>query len=96
MLNCRMEFWLIMGIGTVVAILIVANLPKSGHIPSDKAIYDAGKTRPTPVWKKDIAETWPLGDVDYWHKLERYQKDPQHWPCPFPPDKPKKMECEYD
>lgn len=93
-----MEFVLIMGIGTVVAILVVANLPKSGGIPcGDEADpFAAAPPRNTPIWKKDSVETYANGDLEYLEKLERHQKDPQHWPCPFPPDEPKKVECEYN
>ena len=79
-----------MGIGTVVAIVIVANLPKSGHIPFDESVF-SGKPTETPIWKKDISETYSMGDLEYLEKLERHQKDPQHWPCPFPPDEPPKL-----
>jgi hypothetical protein len=91
-----MEFFLIMGIGTVVAILIVANLPKSGGIPceGEENPFEARPQRDTPIWKKDIAETYSMGDLEYLEKLERHQKDPQHWPCPFPPDEPKKEVCD--
>ena len=88
-----MEFFLIMGIGTVVAILIVANLPKSGGIPYDEAV-DGVEPRATPIWKKDIVETYSMGDLEYLEKLERHQKDPQHWPCPFPPDAPQTEVCD--
>ncbi|HEY1719440.1 MAG TPA: hypothetical protein VGH42_14265 [Verrucomicrobiae bacterium] len=91
-----MEFFLIMGIGTVVAILIVANLPKSGGIPFDENPFEAKPPRDTPIWKKDIVETYANGDLEYLEKLERHQKDPQHWPCPFPPDEPRQPDCERD
>ncbi|HEV2328528.1 MAG TPA: hypothetical protein VGY56_07045 [Verrucomicrobiae bacterium] len=81
-----MEFFVIMGIGTLVAILIVAGLPKSGHLHIDESVF-SGKKTGTPIWKKDIVETYANGDLEYLEKLERHQKDPQHWPCPFPPDK---------
>jgi hypothetical protein len=87
-----MEFWLIMGIGTVVAILVVASLPKSGGIPCEEDPFAAAPPRDTPIWKKDIVETYANGDLEYLEKLERHQKDPQHWPCPFPPDEPIKTE----
>jgi hypothetical protein len=35
-----------------------------------------------------------MGDLEYLEKLERHQKDPQHWPCPFPPDAPPKIESD--
>ena len=90
-----MEFLAIMGIGALIAIWIVANLPKSrGHrreiIPFEQ------KPSQTPAWRKDISEVYSTDDFDYLRKLDRYQNDPQHWPCPFPPPEPRKMECEYD
>jgi hypothetical protein len=90
------EFALIMGIGTVFAILVVANLPKSGAIPYDEDENPFLHKEPpqTPRARNDVAETWSLGDLDYWHKLERHQRDPQHWPCPIPPDAPPKIESD--
>ena len=92
------EFVLIMGIGMVIAIIIVANLPKSGNIPyeAEKDPFAHKEPPSTPAWRKDISETYPMGDLDYLAKLERHMKDPQHWPCPLPPDAPKrvKSECE--
>ena len=88
-----MEFALIMGIGTLVAILIVASLPKSGHVLFDESVF-SGKPTSTPTGRRDAAETFTMGDLEYLEKLERHQKDPQHWPCPFPPDAPPKIESD--
>jgi hypothetical protein len=78
------EFLAIMGIGTVVAIWVVANLPKSrGH---RRAIVSFEKKPPqTPAWRKDISEVYSTDGFDHLRKLERHQNDPHHWPCPFPP-----------
>lgn len=85
-----MEFALIMGIGTVVAILIVANLPK----PHGIRYEDTTEPLKTPRGRRDAAETFTMGDIEYLEKLERHQKDPQHWPCPFPPDNRPKQVCD--
>jgi hypothetical protein len=79
-----MEFLLIMGIGTVAAVWIVANLPKS-RSGNAAPLHFETEALATPIWKKDIAETHSMGDLEYLEKLERHQKDPQHWPCPLPP-----------
>ena len=90
-----MEFLAIMGIGTLVAIWVVANLPKSRGYLRDAVSFEQ-KPLQTPAWRKDISEVYSTDGFDYLRKLDRYQTDPQHWPCPFPPPEPGKMECEYD
>lgn len=89
-----MEFALIMGIGTVVAIIVVANMPKWDGPENMRNPFAGNKHSATPVWKKDIIETYANGDLEYLEKLERHQKDPQHWACPFPPDKSQKQSCD--
>jgi hypothetical protein len=89
------EFLAIMGIGTVVAIWVVANLPKSRVYRRDAVSFEQ-KPLQTPAWRKEISEVYSTDGFDYLRKLDRYQTDPQHWPCPFPPPEPGKMECEYD
>jgi hypothetical protein len=84
-----MEFLIIMGIGTAVAIWIVANLPKSRGLRRDIISFEQRPPQ-TPAWRKDISEVYSRDGFDYLRKLERYQKDPQHWPCPFPPPEPPK------
>jgi len=79
-----MEFLVIMGIGTLVAIWIVANLPKSRGLRREKVSFEE-KPLQTPVWRKDLSEFYSTDDFDYLRKLERHQNDPHHWPCPFPP-----------
>ena len=87
----RMEFLVIMGIGTLVAIWIVANLPKPRArrrgIRQREIVSFEMKPFATPVWKKDVSEFYSTDDFDYLRKLNRYQNDPNHWPCPFPPQK---------
>jgi hypothetical protein len=89
------EFLAIMGIGTVVAIWIVANLPKSRGHRRDTISFEQ-KPFQTPAWRKDISEVYSTDGFDYLRKLERHQNDPQHWPYPFPPPEQRKVECEYD
>ena len=82
-----MDFLLIMGIGTVVAIIVVANLPKSGHIPYEKDEDPFAYKKPpqTLAWQKD---SWSTDEMDYLAKLERHERDPRHWPAPLPPPPP--------
>jgi hypothetical protein len=82
-----MEFLAIMGIGTVLAILVViGNRPKRpravtrGVSPSRQF-----SSTTTPVWKKDIAQSHPIGELEYLEQIERHNKDPQHQPFPLPP-----------
>jgi hypothetical protein len=85
-----------MGIGTVIAILIVASLPNPGGAPYDDTL-DAkpNDSRETPACKKDLSEVFPINDLDYLWKRDRHQKDPEHWPAPLPPNQPRKVEGEY-
>lgn len=88
-----MDFFLIMGIGTVVAIIVVANLPKSGHIPyeKDQDPFAYKKSPQTLASQKGISEVWSTDEMDYLNKLERHERDPRHWPAPLPPPPPRKM-----
>ena len=79
-----------MGIGTVVAIWVVANLPKSGGFSPDVKLFDEMPPQ-TPAWKKEISDAYSTDGLDYVRKLERHQNDPKHWPCPFPPPEPPKF-----
>jgi len=82
-----MEFLLIMGIGTVLAVLVViGNRPKRprcvsrGVSPSRQFSFGA-----TPSWKKDISSSHPIGDLEYLESIERHDNDPEHQPFPLPP-----------
>jgi hypothetical protein len=86
-----MEFLAIMGIGTLVAIWIVANLPKSRGLRREIVSLEE-KPFQTPAWRKDMSEFYSTDDFDYLRKLERHQNDPHHWPCPFPPQEPPKYD----
>jgi hypothetical protein len=91
-----MDFLLIMGIGTVVAIIVVANLPKSGHIPyrrdDDPFAYKA--PRETLAHQKDSSEVIAVDEMDYLRKHARFVNDPRHWPAPLPPTPVKKPSTE--
>lgn len=75
-----MDFFLIMGIGTVVAIIVVANLPKSGHILYDKHQdpFACKKPPQTLASQTGISEVWATDDMDYLNKLEHHERDPHH------------------
>ncbi|MES1180610.1 MAG: hypothetical protein ABUL66_01970 [Verrucomicrobiota bacterium] len=96
-----MQFLLIMGIGTLVAIWVVVNQPKPRgrkrrhepdiisfeHLPANK-----------PAWRGELGEVYSTDEFDYMRKMARHQDDPQHWPAPFPPPPLKRpaYETEYD
>jgi hypothetical protein len=83
-----MEFFLIMGIGTVVAIIVLANLPKSGHLRLRGKPFAYKEPPQTLAWQKDISEVWSTDEMDYMAKLERHDRDPRHSPAPLPPPPP--------
>ena len=76
-------FW-ILGIGAVIVVWMAANLSKTPSQTNKHFSFHA-KSHQTPVWRKEISETYSTDEFDYLRKLERHQKDPQHWSCPFPP-----------
>jgi len=76
----------ILGIGAVVIIWMAANLSKFPARPNRRIPFDTKRPQ-TPAWRKDISEVYSTDDFDYLRKLGRHQNDPQHWPCPFPPEK---------
>jgi hypothetical protein len=95
-----MQFLLIMGIGTLVAIWVVANQPKPRgrrrrhdereiisfeYLPANK-----------PAWRGELGEVYSIDEFDYLRKVARHQDDPQHWPAPFPPPSPKRPEYETE
>jgi hypothetical protein len=85
---CTMEFLVIMGIGTVVAIVIVALQPKSGHIPYNavEGPFTSKAPPKTLAWQKDLPEVVSTDEFDYLRKQARHMEDPRHWPAPFPPE----------
>jgi hypothetical protein len=86
-----MEFLAIMGIGTLVAIWVVTNLPNSRSLRRDIVSFEE-KPPQTPAWGKEMSDVYSTDGFDYLRKLERNQKDPSHWPCPFPPPEPPKYD----
>lgn len=82
-----MEFLVIMGIGTVLAVLVViGNRPKrpryvSRGVSPSRQFYSGA----TPVWEKDIALSHPIGELEYLEEIERHDNDPEHHPFPLPP-----------
>jgi hypothetical protein len=89
-----MEFLIIMGIGTVLTVLVViGNRPKrprcvsKGVSPSRRFFSEA-----TPVWKKDVAESHPIGGLQYLEQVERHDNDPQHQPFPLPPPREREQD----
>ena len=74
----------ILGIGAVIVVWMAANLSKTPSQTNKHFSFHA-KPHQTPVWRKEISETYSTDEFDYLRKLERHQKDPQHWSCPFPP-----------
>jgi hypothetical protein len=82
-----MEFLLIMGIGAVLAVLVViGNRPKRprlvGRRVSPSRQFSNGGT---PPWKKDAAQSHPIGELQYLEGIEQHDNDPEHQPFPLPP-----------
>lgn len=82
-----MEFFVIMAAGTAIAVwAVIGTRPKQGANFVDGGIPPEGFTHhETPVWKKDIALSHPIGELEYLEGVERYQNDPTHQPFPLPP-----------
>jgi hypothetical protein len=86
-----MEFLLIMGIGTALAVLVVI-----GSRPK-RAVYSRGAASParqfstgaSPVWQKDATSSHPIGELEYLESIERHDNDPEHQPFPLPPPIPR-------
>jgi hypothetical protein len=92
-----MQFLLIMGIGTVVAICVVANLPKAR---SRRRRGEDDGVSLTPkhfkaAWRGELDEVYSRDEFDYLNKLGRHQDDPRRWPAPFPPPTQTKPEAKY-
>jgi len=90
-----MDFFLIMGIGTAVAIWVVVNLRQSRNLRGDIISYEQ-KPHQTPASSKDMSEYFSTDGFDYLRKLDRHLSDPHHWPCPFPPPEPRQERPECD
>jgi len=78
-----------MAVGTVLAVLVVIGCrptrPRYVRRRHSQAhqIFD----NETPTWRKEIARSHPMGELEYLEDIERYNKDPQHEPFPLPPPK---------
>jgi hypothetical protein len=79
-----MEFFAIMFIGTVIAVLLVL-----GTRP-DQQLYRVGPPPldlPGPIQDDREAEVWqfqPMDQVEHLEALELHLKDPNRNPCPSP------------
>jgi hypothetical protein len=97
-----MEFLLIMGIGTLVAIWVVANQPKPrGHRrrrSEPEIISFKHKPANEPAWRGELGEVYSTDEFDYMRKMARHNENPRHWPAPFPPPPLKRpgYETEYN
>jgi hypothetical protein len=79
-----MEFLLIMGIGTLIAVwAVVRTRPKRLiHFGRPSSPNDQFTPSGTPAWKKNAQ---PMSELEYLAMIERYQNDPVHYPFPLPP-----------
>ena len=97
-----MEFLLIMGIGTLVAIWVVANQPKPRgrrrRRPEPEIISFEHKPANEPAWRGELGEVYSTDEFDYMRKMARHNDNPSHWPAPFPPPPLKRpgYETEYN
>ena len=82
-----MEFLVIMAVGTAVAVwAVIGTRPKQGaHFVDDGVPPEEFTPHETPAWKKDIAQSHPIGELEYLEGIERYENDPAHQPFPLPP-----------
>jgi len=82
-----MEFLLIMGIGTVFAVMVVIGSRPKESVYSKGAASPARQFSPgaSPTWKKDAAASHPIGELEYLEGIERHDDDPAHQPFPLPP-----------
>jgi len=62
-----------MGIGTLVAIWVVANLPNSRSLRRDMVSFEE-KPPQTPAWGKEMSDVYSTDGFDYLRKLELNQK----------------------
>jgi hypothetical protein len=93
-----MQFLLIMGLGTLVAIWVVANQPQPRgrsrrYEQPDITSFERMPSN-RPAWRGEAGEVFSTDEFDYLRKVARHQDDPQHWPPPFPPEQPKKALAE--
>jgi len=75
----------------VLAVLIViGSRPKRPTVfkgrSSPARQFSPGATLP---WKKDVAASHPIGELQYLEGIERHDADPEHQPFPLPPPRAK-------
>ena len=69
-----MEFLLIMGIGTVLAVLVVIGSRPKRPVYSKGSASLARRFSPgeSPVWKKDAAASHPIGELEYLEDIKGF------------------------
>ena len=82
-----MEFLLIMGIGTALAVWAVIGTRPKRPLYLDSEFDELGESSSpkTSAWRKDIADSHPLGELEYLEGIERYENDRSHQAYPLPP-----------
>ena len=82
-----MEFLVIMAVGTGIAVwAVIGTRPKHPVCFDDEGMaLDELPPPATPAWRKDIALSHPIGELEYLEGIERYENDSVHEPCPLPP-----------
>jgi hypothetical protein len=83
-----MQFLLIMGIGTLVAIWVVKNQPKHRGRTRWRHDQDTRKPAKKSTWRGELGEVYSTDEFDYMRKMARHEDDPRNWPVPFPPPQP--------
>jgi hypothetical protein len=80
-----MEFLVIMAVGAAIAVWAVIGTRPKHPVSFDVPPIDDFSPGATPPWKKDIALSHPIGELEYLEGIERYENDPAHQPFPLPP-----------
>ena len=82
-----MEFLAIIGIGAVLAILVViGNRPKRPrYVRRGVSQLPQLVSTAIPIWKKGTAQSHPIGELEYLEGIERNSSDAEHQPFPLPP-----------
>ena len=82
-----MEFFVIMAVGAAVAVwAVIGTRPKRPlYFDTELGEADEFASPKTSAWRKDIADSHPIGELEYLEGIERYENDPTHQPYPLPP-----------
>jgi hypothetical protein len=82
-----MVFLVITAIGTAVATwAVIGTRPKqSSYFDEEVGEFDESPSSKTSAWGKDIADSHPIGELEYLEGIERYENDRTHQPYPLPP-----------